>query len=141
MTSVLTHPSAAASTAGDLALHFAEPMPGFELEREYTLSAIDPDGILFAMRSVQDPSLRFVLSPAECFFDGYHPAVAEAVAESLGAPGPDDVRVLLVLTIGTGLSDATANLRAPIAVAASSGAARQILLEDEGLPMQQPLFA
>lgn len=134
MTTVTTQPPT------DRALRFIEPLPGFDDEDAYTLSEIDPDGMLLALRSVQDPSLRFVLTPPECFFDGYRPELGDAVGEALGA-GPADLRLLLMLTIGSGLSDATANLRAPIVVSTSSSTAMQVVLDDESLPMHQPLVA
>jgi flagellar assembly factor FliW len=124
----------------DRALHFVEPLPGFDDEDAYTLSDIDPDGVLLAMRSVRDPGLRFVLSPAEVFFEGYEPEFGPEVLDSLGATDASDLRILLMLTIGTELADGTANLRAPVVVCDASGRARQVVLEDESLPMRHPLL-
>lgn len=117
-------------------LRFVEPLPGFASEDEYLLAGIDPDGLLYSLRSVQDPSLRFVLTPAGAFFADYRPDVDDSIGAVLGS---DDVDLFLVLTLGTGLNDATANLRAPIAVAPSTGKAVQVILDDEGLPMREPL--
>jgi flagellar assembly factor FliW len=117
-------------------LHFVEPLPGFAAEDEYILSAIDPRGLLYSLRSVQEPDVRFVLTPANAFFADYRPDVDDAIAPVLGA---EDIELFLVLTLGTGLSDATANLRAPIAVAASTARAVQVILDDEGLTMREPL--
>jgi flagellar assembly factor FliW len=117
-------------------LHFAEPLPGFPAEDEYTLSRIDEQGVLYSLRAVHEPGLRFVLTAPEAFFADYRPDVAGALAPILG---DDDVSLLVVLTLGTGLADATANLRAPIAVSESTGRAVQVVLEDEDLPMREPL--
>jgi flagellar assembly factor FliW len=89
-------------------LRFVEPLPGFDDEDDYTLSAIDSRGLLYSMRSVRDPQLRFVLTPADAFFDDYRPELAPVVTEALGATSRDDVDVLLMLTISSGLPDATA---------------------------------
>jgi flagellar assembly factor FliW len=117
-------------------LHFVEPLPGFAAEDEYTFSAIDDRGVLFSLRSVQEPSVRFVLTPATTFFADYQPDVDGVIAPVLGA---DDIELFLVLTLGTSLRDATANLRAPIAVAASTARAVQVVLDDEALAMREPL--
>lgn len=117
-------------------ISFIEPLPGFAAEADYTLSAIDPRGLLHSLRSLRDPNIRFVLTPAQVFFPDYQPDI-EAVAGMLGG---ETVQLMLVLTIGSGLADATANLRAPIAVAAETGRAVQVVLEDESLPMRQPLL-
>jgi flagellar assembly factor FliW len=134
MMATMTAPEAATRL-----LEFVEPMPGFDEENSYALSAIDPNGLLLSMRSVREPRLRFVLTPSGAFFDDYRPDLAPVVTAALGATGPDDVELLLVLTIAEGLADATANLRAPIVVAPGTGRAMQVVLDDETLPMQRPL--
>lgn len=117
-------------------LHLLEPLPGFPTEDEYTLAPIDDRGVLYSLRSVRDPDVRLVLTPAHTFFADYQPDADALLAATLGA---DDVQLFLVLTLGTGLQDATANLRAPIAVAASTARAVQVVLEDETLAMHEPL--
>jgi flagellar assembly factor FliW len=117
-------------------ISFIEPMPGFADHGAYTLAAIDEHGLLYSLRSAHDPGLRFVLTRATTFFADYQPDVGGVA----GVLGGDDVDLMLVLTIRTGLADATANLRAPIAVSASSGRAVQLVLDDDSLPMQQPLL-
>jgi flagellar assembly factor FliW len=119
-------------------LELVEPLPGFALDGAFTLTGIDDDGVLYSMRSVRDPQLRFVLTPANVFFTDYCPDLVPAVAGTLGS---QDIEVLLILTVGTGLADSTANLRAPVAVSRSTGRAVQVVLEDETLPMHQPLLA
>lgn len=125
--------------ATGVAVRLVEPLSGFDDEVDYTLTGIDPDGVLLAMRSVRDPSLRFVLTPAEHFFTGYRPLVGAAVASAVDAAGDDDLTFLLLLTIDRDLYDATANLRAPIVMARSGGAAVQVVLDDESLSMREPL--
>jgi flagellar assembly factor FliW len=135
----MTVDRAGRAPAQERTVHFVEPLPGFDDEDTYTLSGIDDRGLLYSLRSVHDPSLRFVLTPAECFFDDYRPELAPVVTESLGSTGDDDVQLMLMLTIASGLLQATANLRAPIVVAPSSGRAMQVVLDDESLPMQRRL--
>lgn len=129
-------PSATAA-ADALAVEFVEPLPGFDQDSAFTLSAIDPNGLLLSLRSARDPSLRFVLTPSDCFFDDYRPELAPVITDSLGEP----VQVLLVLSIGNDLTDATANLRAPIVVSTGTGKAMQVILDDDSLPMRRPLIA
>ncbi|MCU1655696.1 MAG: flagellar assembly protein FliW [Pseudonocardiales bacterium] len=126
------------TTMTDTALQitFVEPLPGFADEDEYTLTAIDSRGVLFSLRSMRDPNLRFVLTPAAAFFDDYRPDITSVLA---GVLGSEDVELMLVLTITSGLADATANLRAPIAMSAQTGRAVQVVLDDESLPMRQLL--
>jgi flagellar assembly factor FliW len=120
-------------------VQFVEPMPGFDDEKSYSLSAIDDHGVLLSLRSTRDPGLRFVLTSPELFFDDYRPELGPVVAEALDAGEDGEVQVLLVLTIGEGLQDATANMRAPIVLSTASGRAMQVVLDDETLPMRRPL--
>jgi flagellar assembly factor FliW len=137
-------PPAAGSTTDSLdghAVRFVQPLPGFEGATEFTLRPIDDNSTLFAMRAVADPSIRFVLTPSDAFFADYLPELDEAVADGLGLGEGDEVTLLLMLTIPSGLADATVNLRAPIVVANDSGRAVQVILEDETLPMNRRLVA
>ena len=115
-----------------------EPLPGFADDLDYTLDAIDDGGVLFSLRSVRRPEVRFVLADASRLFPDFAPPLTAAVAEPLGS---DDIELLVVLTVGTGLADATANLRAPIALARDTNLAVQVILDDDTLPMRQPLVA
>jgi flagellar assembly factor FliW len=121
-------------------LRLLEPLPGFDGHHAFTLAEIDPDGVLLSLRSKVDPELRFVLTPAECFFPGYRPELGDDVVRALTDEPGDPVRLLLVLTLGAGLADATANMRAPIVLGAGSRRATQVVLDDESLSMRQPLL-
>jgi flagellar assembly factor FliW len=121
------------------ALRFVEPLPGFDDEDAYTLAAIDDQGLLYALRSVRDPKLRFVLTPPAAFFEDYRPELPPVIINSLRSDSADDVEVLVMLTVPSSLVDATANLRAPIVVSTTTGLAMQVVLDDETLPMQRRL--
>jgi len=118
-------------------VRFIEPLPGFE-GADYTFDPIDHNGLLWSLRSVEQPEIRFVLAAAAAFYPEYRPEISGTLAGPLGA---DEIDLLLVLTIGTGLRDATANLRAPIALARESGRAVQVILDDEILSMREPLVS
>ncbi|HEY2273644.1 MAG TPA: flagellar assembly protein FliW [Jatrophihabitantaceae bacterium] len=121
-------------------LRFVEPLPGFDGLAEFTLTAIDDRGLLLSLRSVQERGLRFVLTPADSFFPDYQPELAPVVSDALGAASLADVELLLILTISSGLVDATANMRAPIVVAPETGQAMQVVLDDEAQSMNRRLI-
>lgn len=121
-------------------VEFVEPIPGFPEERDFTLSAIDPDGVLFALRSVRTPQLRFVVMPPAGFFPDYAPAVTETSVSSLGDVAERELQVLVIVSVKDGIADATANLLAPIVLIPESGRAMQIVLDDPQLPLRAPLL-
>jgi flagellar assembly factor FliW len=118
-------------------LRFVDPLPGFPELDEYLLAPIDEFGVLFSLRATETPDLRLVLTPPGVFFDDYLPDLPANVADLLGSA---DLDVYVVVTIPSGLADATANQRAPVIVAPATEQAVQLILEDETLPMQRPLL-
>jgi flagellar assembly factor FliW len=119
-------------------LRFVDPLPGFPELSDYAFAPIDDRGVLFSLRAADTPDLRLVLTAPDVFFADYRPDVPADIAESLGSA---DLDVYVVVTIPSGLADATANLRAPVVVARDTSRAAQVILEDDSLPMQQPLLA
>ena len=120
---------------------FVEPLLGFEEHLAFDLTDIDPAGVLLSLRSRLDPALRFVLTRPERFFADYAPELADVVLETVGASEAVAVSVYVILTIPTGLADATANVRAPVVVADDTGRAVQVILDDESLSMNRPLVS
>jgi len=64
-----------------------------------------------------------------------------ALLNRSGASEAVAVSVYVILTIPTGLADATANVRAPVVVADDTGRAVQVVLDDESLSMNRPLVS
>lgn len=121
-------------------VEFAEPIPGFPDDREFSLDAVDEAGVLYALRSVQTPSLRFILADPATFFPEYAPTLTPADLACLGVAEDEEVLVLVVVTLTDRLADATANLLAPIVVAPRLGTAVQFVLHDTTLSLRAPLM-
>ncbi|MCP2269115.1 flagellar assembly factor FliW [Actinokineospora diospyrosa] len=135
-----TAPAVSTPHAKDLpTIEFRTPMPGFPEHREFVLVAVDPDGPLFTLRSVDDPDLRFLVVPPAPFYPDYAPRVGEQVLEQLGTTDPEDLLVLLVVTAAGTVAEATANLLAPVIVDQSTRRAVQVILEED-LPIRARLL-
>jgi flagellar assembly factor FliW len=122
-------------------LTFANPIPGFEAEREFDVAALGEDGVLHELRSRRTEGLRFVVAAPGRFFPDYKPVLLPADVSALGLGDGEQVLLQVIVTVGESIRDATANLLAPIAIAASSGAAVQLVLPDTDLPLRAPLLA
>lgn len=120
-------------------IELVDPMPGFPGARRFALVELAPGGALFALRSLDDPALRFLVVPPLPLFPGYAPEVDDEVADRLGLATADDALVLLVVTPGERAADATANLLAPVVVNRHTRAAAQVVLADASLPVRAPL--
>jgi flagellar assembly factor FliW len=121
-------------------LEFVAPMPGFPLERRFVLVSLDDAGLLYSLRSVDRPELRFLVAPPAPFFPDYAIDVDNATLAELGVLDADELLVLLVINAGEHPGDASANLMAPIVVARRSLRAVQVILSRTGLPVRAPLF-
>jgi flagellar assembly factor FliW len=123
------------------AIELVHPLPGFPGQRRFALVSLDEDGILCQLRSLDDPSLQFLVMPPMAFFPDYAPEVGDDVVADLGITSPEDVIVLLVINAGDSLADTTANLMAPVVVNTANRRASQVILDDPTLPIAAPLVA
>lgn len=122
-------------------IELVHPMPGFPDRLQFALVALDEDGVLCALRSLEDPDLRFLVVPPGPFFPDYAPDVDDSVVSDLGIGSAEDALVLLVLKAGDSLADTTANLLAPVVVNRRTRRAAQVILDDPTLSVRAPLVA
>ena len=122
-------------------IELVRPLPGFPEHVRFALVRLDEDGVLCALRSLDDPDLRFLVVPPQPFFPDYAPEIGDDVVTDLGidAAAADDVLVLLVVRAGASLADTTVNLRAPLVVNPATRRASQVILDDAALPLAAPL--
>src|SRR5207237_1964436 len=98
--------------AGLPTIDFVSPLPGFPAYRRFALVRLDDAGLLYALTSVDDSDLRFLVVPPAPFFPDYAPEVDDETLELLDQPQADQLLLLLVVTAGEAAT--TANLLAPI---------------------------
>lgn len=132
------HPS---DESGIPLIELTRPMPGFDDRRRFALVQLDDDGVLCALRSVEEPGLRFLVTAPAPFFPDYAPVVSDEVAAELGVASPQEALLLVVLTAGRSLETSTANLLAPLVVNIRTRQAQQVILEDQDYAVDQPLVA
>ncbi|GAA3871445.1 flagellar assembly protein FliW [Saccharothrix violaceirubra] len=128
MTAVLTRRTDVSDADTAPVIEFSVPMPGFPEHRRFLLVRTTEDGLLFSLRSVDDPELRFLVVPPAPFFPDYAPEIGAQAVEQLGTVDVSDLLVLLVVTVGESASSATANLLAPIVVDQRTRRAVQVVL-------------
>jgi flagellar assembly factor FliW len=120
-------------------LDLVEPLPGFPDHRQFALVRLDDDGVVCALRSVDDPQLRFVVVPPGAFFADYAPHIDDTTVSALEATSEEDLLVLVMVNATESAATATANLLAPVVVNHRTRKAAQVLLHDDGLSLRAPL--
>lgn len=121
-------------------IEFVAPMPGFPNDRHFVLLRLDDSGLLFALTSVDDRRLRFLVVPPGPFFPDYAPEIDDESLTALGVRDDKDLLILLVVTTSGSARESTVNLMAPIVLHQPSRRAVQLILTGSGLPMRAPLL-
>jgi flagellar assembly factor FliW len=130
----------AAPTLAVTALRLTEPLPGFPSHRDYALVAADGQGLVRWLQALDPEGPRFLVVPAAAFFPDYVPDLPRAVAAELGLADGERPALYCIVTVPGGqVAAATANLRAPLAVHAAAGLARQVVLPDGDHPIRRAL--
>ncbi|MGN6090506.1 MAG: flagellar assembly protein FliW [Actinomycetales bacterium] len=137
MTALLATPS---GTDADLVFDFPAGIPGFAGLSRYLLHTVDDAGVLFTLRSVEEPDVRLLVVPPVYFFPDYAPEIDDASVSLLGLLSAEEADLFVVVTAGTSLADSTANLLAPIVINRRTRVAAQVILTDD-LPLRAPLVS
>jgi flagellar assembly factor FliW len=115
-------------------ISMAVPMAGFPAHQDFALVRLHEEGLLYALTSVKDPEVRFLVAPPEPFFPDYAPELENEVFAALNTKDPD--RLLIMVVISAGVNETTANLLAPIVIDRDSRRAMQVVLNGSDMPIR-----
>ncbi len=138
-TTAVTTQQATEGTPDVPVLEMVHPFIGFPEHLRFALARLDDDGTVCDLRSIDDPTVSFIVVPPHVFFPDYGPEVDDAAIAELGVESEDDLLTLVVVTLGDSAEDATANLLAPVLVNHRTRRAAQIVLDDLDLPIKAQL--
>jgi flagellar assembly factor FliW len=129
--------SLSAPVPGAATLLFNAGIPGFPQAKAFSLSSWAIEESPFYVLECQDVlGLRFVVVGPSVFFPSYEPHFGSDVYQALDATGPDDVFLLVILTLHSRPEDTTANLLGPVLVNSRTGHALQAVLSGSGYEPQ-----
>jgi flagellar assembly factor FliW len=123
-------------TVRDSRLSFTAPPPGFAPLTDFDLASVDGAPGLYTLRDTAGADLRLFLLDPTFYVPEYLPAITDEDLGSLGASSVGEVDVYVVANILDGAP--VVNLLAPIVVNPQSGAATQLILEEDW-PLQAEL--
>ncbi|TFB17267.1 flagellar assembly protein FliW [Microbacterium sp. 3H14] len=119
------------------ALTFLAPPPGLAPHVDFALAPVDGADGLFAMRAVQDAELRLYLVDPRTALSEYAPILTDEQADALALRDAEDALILVVAHPSA--EGVSVNLLAPVIVNRTTGAASQVILEDQDYPLRAPL--
>jgi flagellar assembly factor FliW len=134
MTTMTTEPAPTSLAT----IHVPEGLVGFPETSTYRLDG--GEGGVFELAPVGAAGPTFVAAAAGVFFPDYHPVLDDATAARLGLHDAHDALVLVIVTVGPDISAAYGNLFAPVVVNTRTGAAEQVVLSGQDLPLRAPLL-
>ena len=121
-------------------LAFVRPLPGFAELRRFVLVEVGAqdglDPVLFELRSLEEPGVRFLAAVPTAFFPDYAFELDEAEVADLQLRDEADALVLVLLTVGHDAGATTANLLAPVVVNARTRSAAQVILSGSEWPVR-----
>jgi flagellar assembly factor FliW len=115
-------------------------MPGFGDLTRYALVLLgdegEPNPVLYELRSVEQPDVRFLVAVPTAFFPDYGFELDEVSCAELGLADAAEALVLVLLTIGDDAASTTANLLAPVVINARTRSAAQVILSGTDWPVR-----
>ncbi len=119
---------------------FTEGLLGFgHLSRFVLLD--DPNDEIFAwLQSCENPEIAFPVLEPELFMQNYTIEPMKSDLDALGITKAIEANYLTVVTIPNDPTLMTANLKAPILINRKTKIARQCVLQDNNLPIREPIF-
>lgn len=124
-------------------LHFPMGIIGFPELTEFALihdAEKEGRSAVRWLQSIQEPAFAMpVMDPLTVNAD-YNPEVEDELLKPIGTLDPEEVLVLVTLTVPSDVTKMTVNLQAPIIVNAAEKKACQIIVDTEKYPVRFPIY-
>lgn len=109
-------------------IHILGGLNPFPHER-YRVS-VEPEAPPFLRIQTVDDDLVFHVLDPFLVVENYEPAIGDDDDQLLGLSGVADTRLLVIVNLASGATQATVNLAAPIVVNRKTGQAKQVILQN-----------
>jgi flagellar assembly factor FliW len=123
--------------APDSVIEFPHGLIGLDSSR-FVLIARDEQADFLWLHSLDDPSLALPVTDPRRFFSDFAAEISAEERERLGLPELNETEIYVTVRASDQLEDFTANLRAPIVIAAGRG--HQIVNQAANARLRAPLF-
>lgn len=124
-------------------IHFPKGIIGFPELTEFALihdAEKEGRSAVRWLQSIQEPAFAMpVMDPLTVKAD-YNPEVEDELLKPIGTLDPEEVLVLVTLTVPSDVTKMTVNLQAPIIVNAAEKKACQIIVDTEKYPVRFPIY-
>ena len=129
------------TVAEDQIITFPSGLPGFPNCQRFALLYNQLQSPFYCLQSVDNPALAFMVTEPAALVPDYHPKRGINDLKDLQAAGPDDLKMLVTLTIPPGRPEKmTANLMSPLLINPAQGLGKQVVLDKPQYSHQHPVI-
>ena len=128
--------------ADDRIISFPSGIIGFPELTEFALLHDEDSGsgAMHWMQSLQEPAFAMpVINPLLVMPD-YNPVVEDELIKPIGELLPEEILVMVTVTVPSDLTKMSVNLKAPIIINAVEKKACQVIVEGEQYPVKFPVY-
>jgi flagellar assembly factor FliW len=126
----------------DRIITFASGLPGFPDACRYALVNNHLKPPFYCLQCVDNPSPAFVVADPTALVPDYRPKNGVSTLQDLHASSPEDLQVLVTLTIPPGRpQEMTANLMSPLLINPEQGLGKQVVIEKPHYSHQYPVIS
>lgn len=128
--------------ADDKIIHFPSGIVGFPELTEFTLLHDEEKGAgsIHWLQSIQEPGFAMPVMDPLLVCTDYNPEVDDELLKPLGGLDPEEILVLVTVTVPSDLKKMSVNLRGPIIINAAAKKACQVIVEGEGYQVKYPVY-
>ena len=128
--------------ADEKIIHFPLGIIGFPDLTDFTLIHDEEKGAgaIHWLQSVQEPGFAMPVMDPLVVNPEYNPDVDDELLKPIGEWVPDDILVLVTVTVPGDLTKMSVNLRGPIIINAAEKKACQVIVEGEGYEVKFPIY-
>jgi len=128
--------------ADEKIIHFPAGIIGFPGLTDFALVHDEEKGIgsIHWLQSVQEPAFALpVMDPLLVKAD-YNPEVDDELLKPIGKLIPEELLVMVTVTVPSDLTKMTVNLKGPIIINAAEKKACQVIVEVDGYAVKYPIY-
>ena len=123
-------------------IHFPSGIIGFPDLTEFALIHDEEkgSGSIHWLQSMQEPAFAMPVMDPLLVMPEYNPEVDDDLLKKIGEIVPEELLVLVTVTVPSDLTKMTVNLKGPIIINAEEKKACQIIVEGEGYAVKYPIY-
>ncbi|MDY5869460.1 MAG: flagellar assembly protein FliW [Lachnospiraceae bacterium] len=128
--------------ADEKIIHFPSGIIGFPEMTDFALVHDEEKGVgaIHWLQSVQEPAFAMPVMDPLLVRPDYNPEIDDELLKSIGELIPEEMLVLVTVTVPGDLTKMSVNLRGPIIINAAEKKACQVIIDGEDYAVKYPIY-